>query len=105
MHHPPILTGITALDELGLRAADRRAFADLIARSPQVRRVVAGHVHRAAFDVIGGCGALTCPSTYLQARLEIGAAEFEIVPEPPAFALHAALGDEVVSHIQPIAAG
>jgi 3',5'-cyclic AMP phosphodiesterase CpdA len=102
MHHAPLLTGIHALDELGIPRAERDALADVLAVNPQVRRVVAGHVHRGAFDVLGGCGVVACPSTYLQAPLEIPGDELHLVAEPAAFALHALLGDELVSHIQPI---
>jgi hypothetical protein len=49
----------------------------------------------------------TCPSSHLAAELEIGVggspADLELVPEPPAFAVHAMLGNgELVSHVQPI---
>ena len=57
-------------------------------RNPQVLRVLCGHTHRAAFAVVGGCGAFTCPGVHLTARLEIGAPGYEVVAEPPAFALH-----------------
>jgi 3',5'-cyclic-AMP phosphodiesterase len=100
MHHPPILTGIGGLDEIGL--TNRDALAELLQRSPQVRRVIAGHVHRGAFGVAGGCGVVACPSTNLQAKLEIGAEGFTIVREPPAFAVHALVDGELVSHLQPI---
>ena len=100
MHHPPILTGIGGLDVIGL--ANREALADLLERSPQVRRVIAGHVHRGAFGVVGGCGVVACPSTNLQAKLEIGAEGFTTVREPPAFAVHALVDGELVSHVQPI---
>ena len=100
MHHPPILTGIGGLDEIGL--TNRDALAGLLQRSPQVRRVIAGHVHRGAFGVVGGCGVVACPSTNLQAKLEIGAEGFTIVREPPAFAVHALVDGELVSHLQPI---
>jgi 3',5'-cyclic-AMP phosphodiesterase len=100
MHHPPILTGIGGLDAIGL--TNRDALAGLLARSPQVRRVIAGHVHRGAFGVVGGCGVVACPSTNLQAKLEIGTDGFTIVREPPAFAVHALLDGELVSHLQPI---
>ena len=100
MHHPPILTGIGGLDELGLN--NRDALAALLERSPQVRRVIAGHVHRGAFGVVGGCGVVACPSTNLQAKLEIGAEGFTIVREPPAFAVHALMDGELVSHLQPV---
>ena len=100
MHHPPILTGIGGLDAIGL--TNRAALGALLERSPQVRRVIAGHVHRGAFGVVGGCGVVACPSTNLQAKLEIGAEGFTIVREPPAFAVHALLDGELVSHLQPI---
>jgi Icc protein len=100
MHHPPILTGIGGLDALGLR--NREAVGRVLERSPQVRRVIAGHVHRGAFGVIGGCGVVSCPSTNLQAKLEIGAEGFTIVREPPAIAVHALVDGQVVSHLQPV---
>ena len=99
MHHAPILTGIGGLDAIGLR--NREALAALLERSPQVRRVIAGHVHRGAFGVVGGCGVVACPSTNLQTKLEIGTDGFTVVREPPAFAVHALLDGELVSHLQP----
>lgn len=103
MHHPPFDIGMPALDAIALGGADRAALAELLARSPQVLRVICGHTHRAAFSTIGGCPAMTCPGIHLTAKLEIGAPGFETVREPPAFALHVRVGDEVVSHIQPVA--
>ena len=102
MHHPPLLTGIPVLDEIGLPAAERAALGDLLTRFANVRRVVAGHVHRTAFAVLGGCGVVTAPSANLQARLEIGAQAFDFRPEPPGFLLHVELGGELVSHLQPL---
>ena len=102
MHHPPLLSGIPALDEIGLPVSDRQDLAELLAAHPHVLRVIAGHIHRGAFEVLGGCGVLTCPSTYLNAKLEIGAAEYTMAREGPAFMLHALVGGELVSHIQPI---
>jgi Icc protein len=102
MHHPPVQIGLPVLDAIGLPEAEREALADLLARSSQVRRVVAGHVHRAAFAMLGGCPVVTCPSTHIHPRLEIGAEELNMVPEPPAFAVHAVVDGDLVSHIQPI---
>ena len=51
---------------------------------------------------LGGCSVLTVPSTYLQCRLRLGSEEIELVDEPPAFAIHALLDGEVVSHVQPV---
>jgi 3',5'-cyclic AMP phosphodiesterase CpdA len=102
MHHPPLLTGMPAFDEIGLPEQDRLAVGDLLAASPQTMRVVAGHVHRAIFGTAGGCGVVVCPSTYLQAPLELGTTELHLVPEPPGFALHSQVDGGIASHIQPI---
>jgi 3',5'-cyclic AMP phosphodiesterase CpdA len=102
MHHPPLLTGLTALDQIGLPPADREALAELLAANPQVLRVVCGHVHRGAFGMLGGCGVFACPSTDLQAPLEIGMQEIHLTREPPAIALHVLTAGELVSHLQPL---
>jgi len=104
MHHLPLPIGLPVLDAIGLPQADRGALAELLARTPQARRVVAGHVHRTVFGALGGCGVVACTSTHLQARLEIGMPDLELVPGPPSFALHALLDGELISHVQPIGA-
>ena len=70
MHHPPLDIGLPWLDEIGLPRADRDALAALLRRSPQVKRVVAGHVHRALAATVGGVGVVTCASTNIQAALD-----------------------------------
>lgn len=102
MHHPPVSTGVPAIDALGLAQADRVALAELLAGAPQVKRVVAGHVHRAATGEVGGRAVFVCPSSYLQLALDFGSGEIALVREPPCFAVHVATGREVVSHLQPI---
>jgi Icc protein len=105
MHHAPLLTGIGPMDAIGLPASDRSALGDVLARFPAVRRVVAGHVHRACFGLLGGCPVFACPSTHLQVRLDTGP-ELVLEPAPPAFALHAVgAGGEVVTLVQPVASG
>jgi len=102
MHHPPFAIGMPALDEIALGAEDTAALAGLLERSPQVLRVICGHTHRAAFTTLGGRGVFTCPGVHLAARLEIGAPDYTIVAEPPAFALHVMLDGTVTTHVQPI---
>jgi 3',5'-cyclic-AMP phosphodiesterase len=103
MHHPPVLTGVPALDALGLAEADRLAVGELVARNPQVERIVAGHVHRIATGELGGRAVFVCPSSYLQLVLDLStSSEIALVREPPAFALHVAVDGGVVSHVQPI---
>jgi Icc protein len=102
LHHPPFAIGIPALDGIGMAAADAASLAALLARRPQVRRVICGHVHRTVSAVVGGCGVLALTSTNLQARLDLGAAEFTMVHEPPQVAIHVLAGDGMVSHVQPV---
>jgi 3',5'-cyclic-AMP phosphodiesterase len=103
MHHGPLRSGIAALDAIGLPDEDRCELASLLARRPQVRRVVTGHLHRAITGALGGCPVFVCPSSHMQTRLDLRAdAPLQLVPEPPAFALHVALAGELVSHVQPI---
>ena len=102
MHHPPAWTGVRTLDELGLPAAHRRALAAVVARPPQVRRLVAGHVHRTIAAELGGRPLLVAPSTYLQARLDFRTDELELVAEPGGFAVHALRDGEIASHVQPV---
>jgi 3',5'-cyclic-AMP phosphodiesterase len=102
MHHPPVPTGIAAMDAIGLPAADRAALGALLYRHPHVRRVVAGHVHRATFALLGRCPVVTCPSTSVQVAFAPSAPELVIEPVPPAFALHVWRDGELVSHVQPV---
>ena len=102
MHHPPLVTGIPALDETGLPTEDRRALAAVVERHAQVRRIVAGHVHRAITGELAGRAVLAAPSTYMQARLDLSSAELQIVPEPAGFVLHVLRDGELVSHVQTV---
>jgi 3',5'-cyclic AMP phosphodiesterase CpdA len=102
MHHHPVPIGIPWLDEIGLPDRDRGALADLLRRSPQVRRVVAGHVHRTSLAQLGGCPVVTCTSTNVQATLDLGATTVELTTEPPSLLVHALVGGEVVTHVQPV---
>ena len=102
MHHPPLVTGVPIWDELGLAADGRRGLGDVLARHPQVQRVVAGHLHRTMTGALAGRAVVAVPSTYIQGRLDFGARTFELADEPPGFALHARVDGNLVSHIQPV---
>src|SRR5262249_22179824 len=52
LHHPPFWTGIGHMDAIGL--ANARSLEQVIARHPQVERVVSGHLHRAIVARFGG---------------------------------------------------
>ena len=102
LHHPPLAIGIPAFDDFALPAAERRALGEVVEAHPQVRAILAGHVHRAVSAELGGRTVLAAPSTYVQARLEFGAEEIPLFDEPPGFAVHALLDGELVSHVQPV---
>jgi Icc protein len=102
MHHPPLVTGVPALDDFGLPAADRQALGEVLERHRPVARIVAGHVHRTITAELAGRPVLTVPSTYVQARASFGAPEVEWTAEPAGFALHAVLDGQLISHIQPV---
>jgi 3',5'-cyclic-AMP phosphodiesterase len=102
LHHPPLATGIPGFDEVGLPPADRRALGRVVEAHPQVRRIVAGHMHRTISAELGGRSVLAVPSTYVQARLEFGAEQIRLSAEPSGFAVHALLDGELVSHVQPV---
>jgi 3',5'-cyclic AMP phosphodiesterase CpdA len=89
MHHPPFPVGMALLDSIGLLEG-AEALAAMLARHRQVRRVLAGHVHRAVTRDWAGVTASTCPSVAYEFALDLtpGAA---IRPRahPPGFQLHA----------------
>jgi len=103
LHHPPMRIGIAELDDIRVPAADAAALAAVLARSPQVRRVVCGHVHRGAVGALGGVPVFACPSVFLQARLDLAGGEIHLIPGAPAIGVYVLLDDgEVVSHVHPV---
>ena len=102
MHHPPLVTGVPAMDALGMPAEHRRALAGVLARHAHVQRVVAGHVHRAVVGELGGRPVLAAPSTYLPLRLAFEGDVLAFQDEPAGFAVHALVDGALVSHVQPV---
>jgi 3',5'-cyclic-AMP phosphodiesterase len=104
MHHPPLAVGIPAWDAIGLPAGDRQALGEILNRHSQVRRIVAGHVHRVIAAELGGRAVLSAPSTYVQGLLDFRSTQLELSADPPGFAVHALVDGELVSHVQPVRA-
>ena len=100
LHHPPLRTEIPTFERIGLAPESRDALADVIARHPQVMRIVAGHVHRAIVAELAGRAVVTVPSTYLQAALDFTAPKLTMRPEPPGFAVHALRDGTLATHLQ-----
>lgn len=101
MHHPPLATTVPVWDEIALASADREALELLLAASPQVVGLVAGHLHRTVFTALAGRPVLAIPSVYEQAKLDFGLTDFEMSADPPGFAVHTLVDGRLVSHLQP----
>jgi Icc protein len=102
MHHPPVLTGVAPWDATAIGAGQQAALERLLMEHPQVLGLVAGHLHRALVAGFAGRPLVVVPSTYRQSVLDWSCDDFVLVPEPPAFALHALFEGRLVSHLQPI---
>jgi 3',5'-cyclic-AMP phosphodiesterase len=87
MHHPPFRSGLAVPDQIGLVGAD--ALAAIIARHPQVERIVAGHLHMAMLGHFAGTLAMTCPATGHTLLPDLGRPErLAALIEPPACLVH-----------------
>jgi Icc protein len=87
MHHPPFICGIAHMDRIKLKESE--AFAGIIAKHPQVTRIISGHHHRPIVTQVAHAIASIAPSV-------VNAVEFSLDPaspsafvlEPPAFQVH-----------------
>ena len=106
MHHPPVATGVRAMDTMGLAAADAQRLEALLAEHPQVLAVTCGHVHRTIATDFAGRPLLVCPSTNSTLALDLRAQAGPLTfPEQPlGFAVHALLDGRLVSHVQALPA-
>ncbi|HEV2559250.1 MAG TPA: phosphodiesterase [Microvirga sp.] len=99
LHHPPILCGIAHMDAIRLMDG-RDAFAEIIARHPQVERILTGHHHRPIVSRFAGTLCQVAPSVAHQVVLDLDpAGPSAFVLEPPAFLLHRWTGEAgLVTH-------
>lgn len=98
MHHPPFRCGIAHMDRIALQ--NPGPFAALLARHPQVERILCGHHHRPITARVGHALASVAPSVAHQVELDLRPdAPAAFVLEPPAYQLHLWAADTgVVSH-------
>ena len=103
MHHPPIVTGSPAWDAIGLPGSALSALAEVVARHPQVLRIVAGHHHQMIVTNLGSRPVLAVPSTYGQARVGFGASKIVFSEAVSAFAVHVLDDGVLASSVQLVA--
>jgi Icc protein len=98
MHHPPFDTGIWWMDRSHIRGIER--FERIVRRHPQVRRVIAGHIHRSIHVAWGETLVSVAPSTAHQVALELTPEAAPVLTaEPPMLTLMDWRGDACVSHV------
>ncbi len=88
MHHPPIVTGMSAMDACGLRQG-RVELARLVAAHGGVQLIAAGHMHRPILGALGGAPVVVAPSTSHQLALDLRPdAPLAMQLEPPMIGLY-----------------
>jgi 3',5'-cyclic AMP phosphodiesterase CpdA len=101
MHHPPLATGIPAWDGINLGAGERASLGEVVARHPQVRAIVGGHLHSPAAAILGGRPVLAAPSTYLPTVPRFAVDEVPTFgPGPGGFVLHVLRDGDLASHLR-----
>ena len=101
VHHTPLTTGIPEWDAINLEARDREALGAVVARHPQLRAIVGGHLHRVAVSALAGCPVLSAPSAYLQVRPNFQRDEVTWV-DPPGFAIHVLRDGNLSSQVESV---
>ena len=101
LHHTPLTTGIPEWDAINLLAPQREALAAVVARHPQLRAIVGGHLHRVAVSTLAGCPVLAAPSTFWQVRPNFDHDEVHPV-DTPGFAIHALRDGELSSQVESV---
>jgi 3',5'-cyclic-AMP phosphodiesterase len=100
MHHPPFRTFIERMDDYGLQRGGP-GLADVLARHPQVDRIVCGHLHRSIVARFAGRLAMTSPSTAHALAFDLGGdTPLAFTLEPAGFLVHAWSGASgIASHL------
>lgn len=70
MHHPPLVTGLAAMDACGLLRG-RAELGELVAAHGRVQLIACGHVHRPVMGQLGGAPVVLAPSTSHQIELDL----------------------------------
>ena len=87
MHHPPFVSGIAGMD--AINCTNSAALGAVVARNPQIERIICGHIHRPICLRWHGTVVTTAPGTAHQVALDVDPeAPISWILEPPACHLH-----------------
>jgi 3',5'-cyclic AMP phosphodiesterase CpdA len=102
LHHPPVASGIAAMDSMQLRDSDR--FGAIVSRHGNIERILCGHLHRSMHLRWQGSVVSVPSSTVEQVRLTFAPdAPLASIQEPPGLQLHYWIdGQGLVTHNVPI---
>lgn len=88
MHHPPLVTGMTAMDACGLLQG-AAPLGRLVASHGGVQVIAAGHMHRPVMGALGGAPVVVAPSSSHQLELNLRpGAPLACRLEPPMIGLY-----------------
>lgn len=109
MHHPPFESGIIWLDSAASEPWIAR-FERAATGFPQLKGIIAGHLHRSIHTQWNGLSISVCPSTAPAVALDLSPIDEDrpdgrelITDEPPGYALHRWDGQRLITHIESIA--
>ena len=87
LHHHPFISGIDHMDRQNLR--NITALEAVLAKAPQVKRILCGHVHRFMVSELAGIIVCSAPGTSHQVSPNFTSdAPADFVLEPPGMLLH-----------------
>lgn len=105
MHHPPIPTGLQAMDAMGL-AEGGDTLADLLRKHGKIEGILCGHVHRAIQGTFSGVPVRIAPSASHQIAFDLRPdIPYQLIAEPAQYMMHLWTPDGgLLSHTVPVSA-
>jgi len=101
LHHPPIVTGFSGMDRIGL--TNRDELIARLSRHTQLRQIVAGHVHRTIFGSAGGIPTAILKSPCHQMPMILNDSDYNLsVDEPGAYGIVLLTDDGVIVHTEDV---
>ncbi len=98
LHHPPMLCGLPVFDAINLHSTAE--LGAVLARHPQVERILCGHHHRSMTGRLGSAIVSAAPAVAHQGAFELEDDRGRFVLEPAGYHVHLRLPDGgIVSHL------